>query len=170
MRTFSQAELAVAIALATFAVTPSLAMTYPYHLHQEQNIDDHQVGWIDLDINSNGTGLLTASFSNGKQIAGNNFYSIAVLRRKDGTIIDHPILQEKGLDGSWGGHAREGHVTNTLTLNAEQLASFDHVELKMGVRNCGMTVVEMHNLNDWTFSTQKCDPPAAPTHLDHTVR
>jgi hypothetical protein len=148
----------VAMGLAISA--SSFAATYPYKTHIEQNIDNHQVGWIDLDIAATGEVAVTASFSNGKQWSGNNFYSITRFRGKDGTLIKS-VLQEKGLDGSGGGHAREGRVTNNFAFTSEQLANFDHVELQMGVRNCGMELIEMHNLNDWTFRTKKCEEPAA---------
>jgi hypothetical protein len=152
-----------AIVLATFAVTSQArAVTYPFQIHQEQNIDSHQVGWIDLAIDPSGKGSLTAGFSNGKQWAGNNFYAITALRGKDGAVI-WATIQEKGLDGSGMGHAREGRVTTNFALTKEQLDNFDHVELvKVGVRNCGMRVIEMHNLNDWTFATKPCEVPDTP--------
>jgi hypothetical protein len=74
------------------------------------------------------------------------------------------VLQEKGLDGSWGGHAREGRVTNEIQLTPEELANFDHIEYQAGVRNCGLQVTEMHNLTDWIFSVKKCEPPAKPRY------
>jgi hypothetical protein len=154
-------QVAKGLAAAALVISgSSFAATYPYKTHIEQNIDNHQVGWIDLDIAPTGEVALSATFFNGKQWSGNNFYSITRFRGKDGTLIKS-VLQEKGLDGSGGGHAREGRVTNNFGFTSEQLANFDHVELQMGVRNCGMELIEMHNLNDWTFRTKKCEEPAA---------
>lgn len=140
---------------------PSRPDRKPYQTHMEQNIDNHQVGWIDLTINKGGQGTLTATFSNGKQWAGNNFYSITSLRRKNDSII-YAVLQEKGLDGSGMGHAREGSVTNEFTLSKEQFDDLDHVAIQMGVRNCGMKMIEMHNFNDWKFALQPCEKPDMP--------
>src|SRR5262249_28559726 len=161
MKTKTQAFFATMV-LATFAVTSQArAVTYPFQIHQEQNIDNHQVGWIDLAIDPSGNGSLTAGWSNGAQWRGNNFYAITALRGKDGAVI-WATIQEKGLDGSGMGHAREGRETTNFALSKEQLDNFDHVELKMGVRNCGMRVIEMHNLNDWTFTTKPCEVPDTP--------
>jgi hypothetical protein len=150
---------AIAVAALCAGITAALAGTFPIKVHREQEIDRHQVGWIDVTIQDSGKVVVAGGFSNGKQLAGNNFYGITSFVRKDGSVI-HNVLQEKGLDGSWGGHAREGRVTNEFTMTPEQLAEFDHITYRAGVRNCGMKVVEMHNLNDWTFSTDKCTPPA----------
>jgi hypothetical protein len=110
------------------------AVTYPYKLHQEQNIDTHQVGWIDLTIDAQGHASLTDSWSNGKQTSGNTFYAIVVLVGKDGKVV-YSDKQTKGLDGSGFGHAREGHVATSFTFSKEQLDEFDHVALKMGAMN-----------------------------------
>jgi hypothetical protein len=92
----------------------TLFITYPYRCHQEQNIDTHQVGWIDLTLDAQGHGSLTDSWSNGKQTSGNTFYAV-VLVGKDGKVV-YSDKQTKGLDGSWGGLAREGQVTTNFTL------------------------------------------------------
>jgi hypothetical protein len=151
--------------IGTFAAISSAhAVTYPYRLHQEQNIDTHQVGWIDLTIDAQGHGSLTDSWSNGKQISGNTFYAIVVLVGKDGKVI-YSDKQTKGLDGSFGGHAREGQVATNFTLTKEQLDEFDHVALKMGAMNCGMELSSFHccdNGIEVGFSTRKCDAPAVP--------
>jgi hypothetical protein len=162
MRNLKNGVLCGTALLAAVAIPQTaLATTYPYRTHIEQNIDHHQSGWIDVVIDETGKVSITAGFSNGKQFAGNNFYSIATLLAKDGSVL-HSVLQEKGLDGSWGGHARESRVTNEFTLTPEKLANFDRIALKMGTRNCGMKVIEMHNLTDWTFSTDKCVVPEVP--------
>jgi hypothetical protein len=145
----------VAGALATPAAT---AETTRYVRHIEQEIDTHQVGWIDVDVRLDGKVTLHAGFSNGKQWAGNNFYAITTFRGKDGKVIKS-VSQAKGLDGSMMGHAREGDVTNTFMLTPSELLNFDHVEFQAGVTNCGMEVFSMHNLNDRTFTTRKCEKP-----------
>jgi hypothetical protein len=168
MRNLMKRMLYSTAAVVVTAATPltGLATTYPYRTHIEQNIDHHQVGWIDVAIEATGKVSITAVFSNGKQFAGNNFYSIATFLGKDGAVL-HSVLQEKGLDGSWGGRAREGRVTSEFTLSPEKLADFNRIALKMGTRNCGLKVVEMHNLNDWTFSTDKCAVPDVPRPSPH---
>jgi hypothetical protein len=149
----------VAIMLAPMTASISGAVTYPYKLHQEQNIDTGQVGWIDFSIDARGHASLTDSWSNGKRTSGNTFYAIVVLVDKDGKAI-HSDKQTKGLDGSWGGHARQGHVATGFTLNSEQMGNFDHVALKMGVMNCGMEMTSFkccdHGI-EASFSTKKCE-------------
>ncbi len=151
---------AISLAIVLMPITASVsgAVTYPYKLHQEQNIDTHQVGWIDLMIDAQGHASLTDSWSNGKRTSGNTFYAIVVLVGKDGKAI-HSDKQMKGLDGSWGGHAREGHVTTNFSLNKAQMDNFHHVALKMGVMNCGMEMTSFkccdHGI-EASFSTKKC--------------
>jgi hypothetical protein len=152
--------------IATCVVLSSAhAVTYPYKLHEEQNIDTHQVRWIDLTIDAQGHGVLIDSWSNGKQTSGNTFYAIVVLVGKDGRVI-YSDKQTKGLDGSAGGHAREGHVTTNFILSKQQLEDFDRVALKMGAMNCGMELSSFHccdNGIEVGFSTRKCNVPAAPS-------
>jgi hypothetical protein len=93
-----------AIVLMPMTTSVSGAVTYPYKLHQKQNIDTHQVGWVDLMIDAQGHDSLTDSWSNGKRTSGNTFYAIVVLVGKDGKAI-HSDKQMKGLDGSWGGRS-----------------------------------------------------------------
>ena len=157
----------LAALLAIGSVGATSAATFPYQLHQEQNIDSHQVGWIDLTIDAQGRGSLTQSWSNGKQTSGNTFYGIVVLRGKDGRVL-YADKQTKGLDGSWGGHAREGHVTTGFTLNSEQMAELDHVDLKMGTMNCGMELTSVQfkdNGVEMGFSSKRCDVPNAPPSM-----
>jgi hypothetical protein len=112
------------------AIGSAYAVTYPYKLRMEQNIDSHQVGWLDLTIDAHGRSNLTDSWSNGKRTSGNTFYAIVVLVGKDGKVL-YSDKETMGLDGSWGGRAREGHVTTNFTLTKEQMNEFDHVVLKM---------------------------------------
>jgi len=146
------------------APAPALAFTH----HQEQNIDNHQVGWIDIAIDPDGHGTLTHSWSNGKQIAGNTFYSVVALVRKDGTVI-YSDKQEKGIDGSWFGSAREGHVTTNFTLKKDDLDAIDHVLHKMGAMNCGVQLSSFKccdNGIDLGFSTRPCsDVPKTAPHV-----
>ena len=155
------------------STAPAAAVTYPYKLHQEQNIDTHQVGWIDLTIDPQGHGSLTDSWSNGKQSSGNIFYAIVVLVTKDGHVV-WSNKQTKGIDGSFGGHAREGHVPLSFALDQDQMAMFDHVTLKIGVTQCGMELADFKccdNGVEATFSTRKCDVPAVPrTGIRHQTR
>ena len=150
--------MSIAIVLTAITASRCGAVTYPYKLHQEQNIDTHQVGWIDLTIQAQGYANLTVNWSNGKRTSGNTFYAIVVLVGKDGKAI-HSDKQTKGLDGSWGSHAREGHVTTSVFLNKEQMDNFDHVALRMGVMNCGMELTSFkccdHGI-EASFSTRKC--------------
>jgi hypothetical protein len=134
------------------------AVSLPFKLHLEQNIDTHQVGWFDLNIGPQGNGTLTHSWSNGKHTSGNTFYSVVVLVDKNGKSI-YSDKQTKGIDGSWGGHAREGHVTTQFKLTPEAAASVDHAVFKAGVTNCGMEVSSFKccdNGIEIGFSTRKC--------------
>jgi hypothetical protein len=68
-------------------------------------------------------------------------------------------MQTKGIDGSWGGHAREGSVQVPFALTKEQMADFDHVEFKLGVMNCGMKLSSFHccdNGIEVGVTTEKC--------------
>ncbi|SED72776.1 hypothetical protein [Bradyrhizobium erythrophlei] len=144
-----------------FSILPSFeaaAATFPYKIHREQNIDAKQVGWIDLTIDPQGHGTLTQSWSNGKRTSGNTFYGIVVLVGRDGRPI-YSDKQTNGLDASWGGHAREGHVTTTFSLDKAQMDDFDQVTLKMGVMNCGMKLTSFKccdNGVEASFTTKKC--------------
>jgi len=143
---------------------PVLAVEYPFRFFQEQNIDTHQVGHVKVDIDADGNGVLEDFWSNGKQISGNTFYAIVVLVSKNGEVV-WANKQTKGLDGSFGGHAREGTVTTKFQLTKEQMASVDHVAFKLGATNCGMELTEFHCCNNGieaSFSTRKCDVPAVP--------
>jgi hypothetical protein len=144
--------------LTVCAFSQAAAVEYPYKLHLEQNIDTHQVGWIDLRIDGQGHGNLTDSWSNGKKTSGNTFYAIVALVGKDGKAV-WTDKQTKGLDGSLGGHAREGHVQVSFKLNQNQLAAFDHVALKVGTMNCGMELTSFkccdHGI-EVEFTTKKC--------------
>jgi hypothetical protein len=128
-------------ALALLAVTGAALATppLPYRLHREQNIDNHQVGYLDVVVNPDGSGVVVAKFSNGKQYAGNTFAVESALMNAN----KMPLMvfrQTKGLDGSWGGHAREGEVTIPFKLTPEQLQAFDHVEVgPMRALNDGIT-------------------------------
>jgi hypothetical protein len=104
------------------------APRFPYMIHKEQNIDNHQIGYVDVLLNADGTGTVTARFSNGKQWAGNTFAAKTRFVTADGKKL-LSIHQKKRLDGSWGGQAREGSVTRTIHLTPEQLRAFDHVEV-----------------------------------------
>jgi len=156
--------LIYSLLFALSATAATAAVSYPYKEHKEQNIDDHQVGAIDLAIDSQGHGTLHHFWSNGKQIAGNNFYSVVALRAKDGRVI-WSDKQVKGLDGSGGGHAREGEVTITFSLTKDQMDEFDHYDFKMGAQNCGIDLTSVRftdNGIELGFGTCKVEEPKAP--------
>jgi hypothetical protein len=155
--------LTAVLALALLG-RPAFAVDYPFKFFQEQNIDTHQVGHVKIDIDGEGKGVLEDFWSNGKQLSGNTFYAIVVLASKDGQVI-WSNKQTKGLDGSFGGHAREGAVATNFQLTQEQMALIDHVVFKLGTMNCGMELTEFHccgNGIEAAFSTRKCDVPATP--------
>lgn len=163
MRTFPSVILIVCATLAIVTGQAS-AVTYPFRSHQEQNIDTHQVGSIDLMIDAAGNGSLTHSWSNGQKISGNTFYSIVVLADKNGKVI-YSGKQTKGIDGSYGGHAREGRVTTKFALKKEEMDRFDHVVLKMGTTNCGLKLTSFKccdNGIEASFTTNHCDVPTTP--------
>ncbi len=135
MMTSACALTAALVVAAPAGAAPSL----PYKFHTEQNIDNHQVGYVDVVVNADGSGAVTAKFSNGQQIRGNTFAAETALVDKDGHAL-LVVRQTKGLDGSWGGHAREGTVTNTFQLSPEKLQAFDRVvEGQMRALNDGIT-------------------------------
>jgi hypothetical protein len=126
--------LTVALGGSALATPP-----LPYTMHREQNIDNHQVGYLDARIDPDGTVVVVAKFSNGKQIAGNTFAVETALMTTNNTPL-FVIRQTKGLDGSWGGHAREGQVVTTFKMTPDQLRQFDHVEVsQMRALNDGIT-------------------------------
>jgi hypothetical protein len=159
-----RAALWSAFALAAMPGPPAFAVEYPFNFFREQNIDTHQVGHVRVNIDPQGNGSLEDFWSNGKQISGNNFYAIVVLVGKNKEVI-WSNKQEKGLDASYGHHAREGAVTTKFALNKEQMEALDHVEFKLGVVNCGTQIAEFHCCNkgiDISFSPKKCEVPALP--------
>lgn len=152
----SVAAIIGSICLSTW---PVLAAQLPFKWHAEQNIDTHQIGYLDVSIDQGQTVVMTANFSNGQKISGNNFYSLAKFVSADGKVIKS-VLQEKGLDGSLFSRAREGSVTNSFNLTAQELATLDHIETKFGVMNCGMELTDLHFDEDGinvTFGTKKCN-------------
>jgi hypothetical protein len=155
---------ALSLLYTPLVVARACALTYPLTYHAEQNIDEHQAGWIDISIDENGNGALKDSWSNGKQVAGNTFYAIVAFRATDGSVI-WSDKEEKGLDPSWWGHAREGNVTKNFSLNKEQMASLDHFDLKMGAMNCGLELSSVKFTDDGIdlgFTTRPCGVPSTP--------
>jgi hypothetical protein len=148
----------LAISLVAVKASLSGAVPYPFNVHQEQNIDVRQVGSVDLTIDAQGNGSLTHTWSNGKRASGNTFYSVVVFVSSDGRVL-YSDKQTKGIDGSWAGRAREGHVTTKFTLTKEQMDQFDHIALRMGAMNCGMELSSFkccdHGL-EVGFTTRKC--------------
>jgi hypothetical protein len=150
---------------AAVAVTATAsATTYPYTLYRWQEIDTHQGGWINIAIDPDGRGSVTHSWSNGKQISGNDFYSVVVLRSKEGKVI-WSDKQVKGIDGSWFGSAREDHVTTRFTLSKEQMDAFDHVDFRAGTTYCGLDLTGIHFVDNGIeikLGTCKEHVPSAP--------
>jgi hypothetical protein len=101
----------------------------PSFFHQEQNIDNHQIGYVDVTLKADGMGWIRATFSNGQQWRWNRFGAETVFLSADGKQL-LCIRQTKALEGSWTGHAREGSVTRAIHLTPEQLQAFDHVEVR----------------------------------------
>jgi hypothetical protein len=149
----TRCPIALLALLGLIAAVPAEATpAFPYRYHTEQNIDNHQVGFVDVVVNGDGSGTVTARFSNGKQLAGNTFAAETVFAAADGVPL-LSVRQTKGLDGSWGGHAREGSVINPIHLNPEQLRLFDHVEVqRMRALNDGIEGIDWNKV--WlVFST-----------------
>jgi hypothetical protein len=151
----------ITVLFVTISATPIYAVSYPFSYQQEQNIDKHQVGRIYLSIDAQGAGTLTHEWSNGTRTSGNTFYSVVVLVGKNGKPI-YSDKQTKGLDGSWGGRAKEGAVTTNFKLNQDQMMELDHVTFKMGAMNCGMELASFRCCNkgiEFEFTTHKCGRP-----------
>ncbi len=150
-------------------LTSAHAVEFPFRHHQEQNIDKHQVGYVDIVIDAEGRGTVTYKWSNGKQWSGNTFYSVVVFLDKKGDIV-YSDRQTKGLDGSFGGRAREGSVATPFTLSKEQMAAFDHVAVKMGAENCSLVIEAVKCCDkglEVELKTQQCKQPERP-YYDHT--
>jgi hypothetical protein len=123
------------------------------------------VGYSDVTITSNGSVTIDTKFSNGKQIGGNNFFSVVTFRSASGGVLGY-FVQWKGLDGSFRGHAREARATDQFKLQPTAFSQFDHVDFRFGVRNCGFKVTGFHlgdgdKNNGVTMSTVECgnQPP-----------
>jgi hypothetical protein len=114
-------------------------MKLPYRSHVEQNIDNHQVGYVDTYIGTDGRGTVTVMFSNGKQWAGNTFAATTRFIANDGTVL-LTVYQVKGLDGSYMGRAREGTVTNAIELSPDDVARFRALDVKLVALNDGVDV------------------------------
>ncbi|TCM65754.1 hypothetical protein [Rhizobium sp. BK068] len=129
----------ILVAFGLTIATSAFAIDFPFRFHHEQEIDRHQIGYVDVVIAPDGAGSVTTKFSNGKQFAGNTFAAeTALLDNNQQAILVFRLV--KGLDGSWGGHAREGSATSTFKLTAEQMARFNHVEVgQMRALNDGIT-------------------------------
>ena len=126
----------LAIGSMVLTASPASAVGYPFKFFREQNIDNHQVGHVALTIDPLGAGTLEDFWSNGKKVAGNTFYAIVVLISKDGKAV-WSDKETKGLDGSFGGRAREGSVTKKFHLTKEQMDKVDHVELNWALQIAG---------------------------------
>jgi hypothetical protein len=154
--TFTTLQLLVGLALSSLV----FGATFPFHQHGEQNIDTHQVGYSDVTITDKGVVTINTKFSNGKKFSGNNFYAVTNFHYAKNNVMA-AFVQWKGLDGSGGGHARQGAVNDTFTLAPDKLALFDHVSFRFGTKNCGFGMVGLHlkegdKDNGVTFSTIEC--------------
>lgn len=157
------AWLGVTLSAATLG-SVAMGASLPFSQRVEQEIDRHQVAYADIRVAPDGNGVANYKWSNGQQIRGNNFYTYVALVTKDNKPV-WTDKQMKGLDGSWGGHAREGEVQTSFHLSEEQQKAIDHVVMKSGAVNCGLEMIEFHccdNGIETTFSTKKCQQPEAP--------
>jgi hypothetical protein len=121
----------VGLAVAGVAMLSSTCFakpSFPYSYHAEQNIDESQVGYVDVVIDADGNGSVSTKFSNGQQIRGNTFSSATGFYAADGKLL-LVVVETKGLDGSLGGRAREGTVSENVQLTPDQLKVFDHAGL-----------------------------------------
>lgn len=131
------------VVLLTWTATSAYAVTFPYTAKKEQNIDTHQVGTGTVSLTADGTMKINYHFSNGKKIAGNNFYGVTYLQDANNKVFGY-FVQWKGLNGSGGGRAKEGDVGGVYKLTPAQLARFDHVSFRLGAKNCGLRVTDFH--------------------------
>lgn len=136
------AVASIASMTALGSVDASAEVAFPYRAHIEQNIDHHQVGYVDVYLTQSGAGTVDVKFSNGKQWAGNTFAAETTFVGKDGRRLA-VVRQTKGLDGSFGGRAREGNVHNDIQLSADEVAQFDHVETRMRALGDGITLEDV---------------------------
>jgi hypothetical protein len=128
-------NIALVVGAMNLLVASTLAKPdLPYHFHAEQNIDQHQVGYLDVTMNADGSGVVHTKFSNGKRVAGNTFASATGFYGKDANPF-MIVVQTKGLDGSLlhNGATQEGDVQQDVHLTPEQLGEFDHVQ-SLGMR------------------------------------
>ena len=136
------------------------AISLPFHAHGEQNIDTHQVGYSDVNVQKDGSVNISTKFSNGKKIAGNNFF--AVIYFVDASKKDiAAFVQWKGVDAAFGGKAREASITDTFKLKPDQLGRLDHITFRFGAKNCGFHLTGLilrdgDPNNGAYFSTVEC--------------
>jgi hypothetical protein len=129
---FSFFGLALLFAAALLGGTgEASAVGLPYKFHDEQRIDRRQYGYTDVTVDRAGVATFTTKFSNGKQWDGDHFFARIVLRDAAGRPVA-AVEQKKGLNGSFGGKAREGSVTNKLRLTPGQWARVRSVKVEMG--------------------------------------
>jgi hypothetical protein len=124
-------KVALTVVSTSMLLAPTFAKpNFPYHYHTEQNIDEHQVGSVDVTVNADGSSVVHTKFSNGKKVAGNTFSSATGFFGKD-TKPFLVVVQTKGLDGSLlhNGKTQEGTEEQQVHLTPEQLGEFDHVQL-----------------------------------------
>ncbi|WP_141103963.1 hypothetical protein [Rhizobium sp. R634] len=122
--------------------------------HAERNIDTHQVGYGDVSLAPSGLATITATFSNGKKIAGNKFYAVTGFFDRDDRLI-FSYVQWKGLNGSFGGKAREGSVTDRVQLSPAEVRRLCRIKFRFGTRDCGLELISFKK-NTLTFSTAEC--------------
>jgi len=135
---------------------------------REQNIDTHQVGHVKVTIDKDGNGSIEDFWSNGQQLSGNDFYAVVVLVDKHKRKIFEDT-EFKGLNASFGGHATEGTVVKKFFLTKDEMASFDHVEFRLGTENCGLTIVPSFKEGiGFDASPHKCSGAPTPGHTSRS--
>ena len=150
----------IALILPALWVGSAAAVPLPFSAHGEQNIDTHQIGFSDVTVSQGGLASIVTRFSNGKKISGNNFFAVTYFRdSKGGTLA--AFVQWKGLNASFGGHAREATVSDKVQLEPSMVLRLDHVDFRFGVKNCGfqmtgLVLADGDPNNGATFSTVEC--------------
>lgn len=133
-----RAAILISILVSASAST-AIAIDFPYRQKGEQEIDKHQIGYGDIVLTSDGVMKIHNMFSNGKKVAGNNFYGITYIHDINNAVIGY-FVQWRGVNAAGTGGSVEGHVEGKHQLTPDQLARFHHVSFRFGAKNCGLRV------------------------------
>lgn len=111
MNTNRTAATALMIILCGAVSVTSADLRFTARIHREGQKDNRQYCGTDFVIATDGAWSATTQFSNGKKIDGDHFAAVMTLRDQGGK----PLIVTKqvaGVDGSFGGRARERTVTS----------------------------------------------------------